>query len=324
MLTGVREVRNALAHFRGEISTAQRNQLKFCDQWLDRHQAGISADWPTHTVEQPIETSVIQETPTSYQAGESGREIIPTEEVIGPSDSKYAPLAIWLNSRLAVDDRVQLGFQGVEEVIDGDLPRSAWDHRAWWANDAVGHVQSRQWLDVGWRVAQVNITDAKVTFARIRARERAYISFFSSLQTELREEPDFPAKEASPGGQSWLTVAALPIGGPQLGTVAFSFTRDKQFRVELYIDTGEKDRNKQVFDRIHVQKAGLEAELEPMSWERMDNRRASRIAIYQRGHITDGETRLEELCKWGVDTMCRFYSAIAELATEAFRGTIEG
>ncbi|MEZ4314025.1 MAG: CBS domain-containing protein [Polyangiaceae bacterium] len=42
MLEKVRETRNALAHFRGEIDSAQRNHLRFCTEWLGRHPAPIA------------------------------------------------------------------------------------------------------------------------------------------------------------------------------------------------------------------------------------------------------------------------------------------
>jgi hypothetical protein len=128
--------------------------------------------WPIHKVETSQELVSVRETGPAYETfPETDIPIVPTEEVLGPDDSRYAPLAIWLQSRLSSEDRVQLAFVEVEEIIGGPLPASARTHRAWWANDPVGHVQSQQWLDVGWRVAPINMTEEKVTFARIRERK---------------------------------------------------------------------------------------------------------------------------------------------------------
>ena len=118
-------------------------------------------------------------------------------------------------------------FEEIEAIIDGELPGSAHRHSAWWADDTVSHAQSREWLDAGWREGQLNMTEQRVTFVRIKSRERAYIGFFSDLQNDLGEQPSFPLKQTSPDRQSWLTAAALPQDGPQSLYFAFSFARRK-------------------------------------------------------------------------------------------------
>lgn len=327
LLSGVRETRNALAHFRAEISPIQRSQLKFCTEWLAqhpveqlmRHLVGVSLSWPIHKVETSRELVSVRETGAAYETSpETDIPIVPTEEVLGPDDSRYAPLAIWLQSRPSNADRVQLAFVEVEEIIGGLLPASAHTHRAWWANDSVGHVQSQQWLDVGWRVAQINMTEEKVTFARIREREAAYIGFFSALQTDVRETTGFPLKELSPGGQSWQTAASFPEKGAKYLHFVFAFRRGKRFRIELYIDTTDKEKNKSIFDRLYAARDRFHATLgEELSWERLSEKRASRIALYRPGTIMDDEERLAQLRVWAAGAMARFYEALAEPAIKA-------
>ena len=41
LLSGVRKTRNDLAHFHGEISASQRDQLHFCIEWLERQRQVI-------------------------------------------------------------------------------------------------------------------------------------------------------------------------------------------------------------------------------------------------------------------------------------------
>jgi len=323
MLTGVREMRNALAHFRAEISPAQRKQLRFCSGWLKNHQIGILVSWPTPSVGKPQEQLIFREKGSVYEtSAKLNVDIIPTEEELDPNDSRYAPLAIWLQSKSSSRDRVQLTFQDVEDIIGAELPRSAREHRAWWANDTVGHSQSQQWLEAGWRVARIDMTGRKVTFARIKQREEAYIDFFSTLQADLSQYRDFPserlAKTLGPDGQSWQTVATLPEGGPQAFYFVFNFTRLKRFRVELYIDTADQSKNKRVFDLLHARKDHFEAALgEELGWERLDQNRASRIAVYRPSFITDGEEQLAQLRTWAVDTKLRFYQVFAEPASQA-------
>jgi hypothetical protein len=327
LLSDVRETRNALAHFRGEISATQCDQLRFCAEWLAQHPTeqlvehliGIPVILPTPLEIKTHEQVAVHETGVAYTAlVEAHDDIVPTEEVLGPDDSRYAPLAIWLQSRPSSEDRVQLAFAEVEEIIGGPLPPSARTHRAWWANDSVGHVQSQQWLDVGWRVAQINMTEEKVTFARIREREAAYIGFFSALQADVRETTEFPLRELSPDGHSWQTAASLPEKGPKYLHFVFAFARGKRFRIELYIDTMDVDKNKLVFDRLHADRDRFHATLgEELSWERLSEKRASRIALYHPGTVMDDEETLAQLRAWAVAAMARFYGALAEPVVQA-------
>ena len=57
-------------------------------------------------------------------------------------------------------------------------------------------------------------------------------------------------------------------------------------RAEAYIDFGEADANKALFDRLRRNRDALEQAFgEPLSWEWLDERRASRIAVYCPGSI---------------------------------------
>src|SRR5205823_1592780 len=109
-----------------------------------------------------------------------------------------------------------------ETIIDHKLPPSAWEHRSWWANDSVGHVQSQEWLNAGWRVSNLTVTGQTVTFSRMLDREEAYIKFFSSYKDKLHRIAKFRLKNTSPGGQSWFNAVALPFDGAQLATITAS------------------------------------------------------------------------------------------------------
>lgn len=319
LLDSVRAVRNDLAHFRGEISARQRKRLHFCADWLERYPVSIPVDWTTSDVRRSTEPIRVQESKATYAVSAvPSDDVAPTDEELSPSDSRYAPLALWLHSQRSSRDRVQLSFEDIEEIIGGDLPASARRHRAWWANDSVAHTHSQLWLEVGWRTAQVNVTGESVTFTRIKEREKAYIAFFSALQEDMRGSTTFPFRDLGPDGQSWLTGATLPEGGPQYLHFIFSFTRGRRFRVELYIDTLDQGKNKRIFDRLHVEKDQFTAALGmELAWERLGERRASRVALYRSGSIVDGPEQLAQLRAWAVDAMSRFYQVFAGPAVEA-------
>jgi CBS domain-containing protein len=327
LLEGVRDTRNMLAHFRGEISPSQRDQLRFCANWLAQHPAeqlmehaqGVPVSWPVHTTPTEQGQRRVAEGVGTYAAPtETDVPTVLAEEELGPADSRYATLAICLQSQPADEDRIQFSFQQIEEIIGGSLPASARTHRSWWANDSVSHVHSQQWLDVGWRVAQINMTEETVTFARIKERENDYIRFFSSLLSDMRETTEFHLRELSPDGQSWHVAAKLPEHAPKSLQFVFAFSRGRRFRVELYIDTGDKERNKVIFDQLYAKRDSIHEIIgEQISWERLNEARSCRIAWYRPGVITNNEETLREVRAWAVSAMVRFYGALAGPSEQA-------
>ncbi|MTI44604.1 hypothetical protein JM93_02471 [Roseibium hamelinense] len=80
--------------------------------------------------------------------------------------SKYDPLREHL-ARL--DDVVWAAKLGdVEEILGSGLPKSAREHRTWWANSGGSLVHQNAWLDAGWRVERTDLTRDVVVFRRLR------------------------------------------------------------------------------------------------------------------------------------------------------------
>ena len=73
---------------------------------------------------------------------------------------KYDPLREFLAA--ADPTTTRMTFEGMDRLVGG-LPRSAWLHRAWWANDR-SHVQASAWLDAGRQVRAVDIRAGWVEF----------------------------------------------------------------------------------------------------------------------------------------------------------------
>lgn len=312
LLDDVRQTRNALAHFRGEVSPRQRAQLRFCKDWLNRHPPDLPIAAMLHGTEN---------VPGNGEAGQQHDLVsaVLQDELVSPNDSRYAPLALWLQGQPIDQDRVTLTFEQIEGIINSPLPLSARQHRSWWANDATSHVQSQQWLEVSWRVAGISMSEERVTFVRIRERERAYIDFFSALLSDLNKVMPFKDRVPSPDGQSWITVTWLPEGKLLL-PLAFAFSRGARFRVELYIDTGDKTQNKFIFDTLHNRLGDIEvAAGTALSWERLDDKRASRIALYYLDVSIDESKAMLHLRQWAVDAMVRFSHALNSPVAEAVK-----
>ncbi|PKN92917.1 MAG: hypothetical protein CVU44_12870 [Chloroflexi bacterium HGW-Chloroflexi-6] len=326
LLQGIREIRNSLAHFRGNISAEQRDRLKFGAEWLTRCQEEYIGS-----------KDKLLLAATSVKAGDDSEslwELLDARIALNGADGnpnilsdfsitesakgggRYAELADWLQSLSGRVDTIKLTFNQIEEIIKTDLPISARNYRAWWANDSVGHSHSQLWLEAGWRTTYINLTEGKITFSRIRDREKAYITFFSKLLDEFRKKADFSIREASPDGASWIVIQSIPRSGASFGSFTFSFSRDKRLRIELYLDLGDKTQTKDVFDKLFEQRERFATELGEIEWERLDNRRASRLALYRGGHIAEPKEHTE-LRKWAAETMVKFYNILVEPAEAA-------
>jgi hypothetical protein len=76
--------------------------------------------------------------------------------------SKYDPL----KRRLMVSGTgvLEMTFAEIAELVGG-LPRSAFEHRAWWSNELGGrHVQAHAWLNAGFGTEGVDLARQRVWF----------------------------------------------------------------------------------------------------------------------------------------------------------------
>lgn len=132
-------------------------------------------------------------------------------------------------------------------------------------------------------------------------KSESYRSYFQVLIDELRTKHSFTkAKIAQP--QNWY-VFPTGISGISYGT---SFAQGEKVRVELYLDLKEKEDNKKLFDWLSDKKQQINNEFgESLSWERMDHRIASRVAIYRKGSIENTES-LTEIQEWAIQELLKF------------------
>jgi hypothetical protein len=133
-------------------------------------------------------------------------------------------------------------------------------------------------------------------------RGEAYRAFFQPLLDELREKHRFTRARAAQA-TNWYSFAS----GFQGITYGLVFRQTNQVCVELYIDVGDETRNKGIFHAIQQDRDRVEAEVgAPLQWERLDNRRASRVASYRKGSIEDSDAELAAIRGWAVPLLLRF------------------
>jgi len=191
LFTSVRPIRNALFHFRGTITSEQRDQLRFCAEWLAKATAALQtrAAETTATVlaipepAQRVEAIANDESVTSQPAPASG-QTPPDGPVTGPEVKGTEPIKIAAIGAMRVADYAKLterlkkqpldrtvlsmAFSEIELLIGASLPDSARLHRSWWSNDASTFAYARAWTDAGWRVT-ADMADEVATFTRDRS-----------------------------------------------------------------------------------------------------------------------------------------------------------
>lgn len=83
---------------------------------------------------------------------------------------------------------------------------------------------------------------------------------------------DYAASAGTP--DSWLGKGGIGIPGVSVNIV---IGKDKS-RAEIYVNTGDKNLNKKIFDFFHSYKDSIESELGEMVWERIDDKVTCRIS----------------------------------------------
>jgi len=110
-----------------------------------------------------------------------------------------------------------------------------------------------------------------------------------------------------PGSYHWLGSSSGIRG------LGFNYTIVQEYGVvELYIDRGETDENKRIFDQLHARKVEIENNFGgSLVWERLDTKRACRIKHrIDRGGYRSPEAHWPEIQREMVDAMIRLESAL--------------
>jgi hypothetical protein len=134
-------------------------------------------------------------------------------------------------------------------------------------------------------------------------RQQAYQEFFGELVGKVKDKHPGLTKATRGYPQNWFS---FPVGRSGF-SIAAVFGQHAEFRVELYIDTGDQDKNKASFDALYEDRENIEAAIgQSLVWERLDEKRASRIYCATEGSINDTESRLQELQDWAVELVWTF------------------
>ena len=141
-------------------------------------------------------------------------------------------------------------------------------------------------------------------------REIQHKRFFTELIQRIKKERPGITNRSKIGYDSWIST---PSGK---GGFSFNlaFTWDKRFRIELYIDSGNRQANKHAFDDLALSRGPIEEDLgATLDWQRLDDRKGSRISWFweQRVTILDPDKKLEDLSQWALKNYFKFREAMS-------------
>ena len=280
----VRQHRNQLAHFRGRLDHVQHDLLKRAQHWLETRPN--LPDYGTATVRED-DVSAARETRGRIVSG------------------KYAALRDFLETAWGNGEtRLGVRFADIERLIGEELPESARRHPSWWGNQ-YDTVQAKAWLEAGWLVDSVELNRREVNFRH--SRSALYPPFFSELLHDLKERRPGITSASKVSLDNWVSFSS--------GVPGFAFSwvlpRESVLRVELYIDKGENAVNKATFEGLLTRRYDIEDAVgAELTWQKLENRRASRICIDRDFDITDPRADRQAAIEWGVSTMLAFYDAL--------------
>ncbi len=154
--------------------------------------------------------------------------------------------------------------------------------------------------------------DPKIQSCAETGLGKRYRAFFQPVLDTLHREHQFSRREARK--TSWYLFSAAPGLGASFGV---SFARDGRPRVEIYIDKGDKDWNKRLFDYLEERREKIEPKVNGnFVWERLNARRACRISTVRQGSINDDDETLQEIREWMIDRLLAFKRVFGPILAE--------
>jgi hypothetical protein len=135
----------------------------------------------------------------------------------------------------------------------------------------------------------------------VELRHRFFESMFDSVAIRC---PGFRIPKF--GYENWVGFAAGPFGFYDV-----AFTANGAVRAGVYLDMQERTATKRLFDDLEAERLAVETAVgRILSWERLDDRRASRIVDYREVRDLDSPQERRELADWAAETVVKLMEAL--------------
>jgi hypothetical protein len=287
----VRDIRNQMAHFRGRPTAMQENVLRRAHSWLESHTGPL-----THST-----TPVKQAEKSVDPAAVSRRE--PEASWSSILEDLFFD---WRN-RFAGEQQAQFGLGDLEQELGITVPKAAWEHRSWWNNDFDVNPNSRFWLREGFRVADMYANkddDTVILFERDESVAMGLL--FAELLQELKSRRTVTLDHIITKRNS----VKFTIGTPGF-YYGWAYGMKSALRVELLIDSGDYDFNKQAYDSLLGFRTAIDNKIgQSVDWQRIDGKNHCRIWSFHKMQFTGPIEQVEQGHEWAIETMLGYIEVL--------------
>lgn len=148
----------------------------------------------------------------------------------------------------------------------------------------------------------------------VRRSHRLRMEFWTATLSALRSAGQTRYANISPSKDNWISTGS-GISGCHYALVLSS----KNVRVQLNLESSERDQNKAIFDALETQKEKIEADFGgKLNWLRLDDNKVSRIVA---SHECDGfnKDNWPAMIAWLVKQRAQLENAISEELKSAAR-----
>jgi hypothetical protein len=154
---------------------------------------------------------------------------------------------------------------------------------------------------------QEESVDSESTVIRYNNRKKFWGEF---IEYNKKHNGMFNASTAVT--DNWLGKSVPTIKG---GNINVIINKDN-CRVELYINTGEKNKNKEIFDTLITHREDVDNQLNGIEWQRMDDKVTCRVRLDKPSlsYLTKEDNL--KICEFFVETSQKMMDIFSKLGTK--------
>ena len=135
-------------------------------------------------------------------------------------------------------------------------------------------------------------------------RHTMHQKYWAHFLEKMNEQSDI-CQSLSPAKNSWLTVS-FGVSGVYM----YVMVTQKHVRTEIYIDTGDKERNKKIYDYLESKKDRIESDFGgELQWRRLEGNKASKVENWLHGVNVANEDDWEKITAFLTDSAMRMHAA---------------
>lgn len=153
-----------------------------------------------------------------------------------------------------------------------------------------------------------------ITKEKNQTANKVRYDFWTRLLQEMNKKSDL-FSNISPSKDNWIGCGSGHSGLLYNHVITRSYAR-----VELWINKGSAEVNKQIFDNIHEHKEQIESLFgNSLDWQRLDNGKGSRIAYYLRDVNVFNEDDWDRMIDFMIPNMILFKKAMKDVLNKVMR-----